>query len=216
VGRIRAKLFVSSSANDTDFMVTISDLSEDKSMLVRYGAVRMRWRESDEHQASPLVSGRVYEAEVDLWQTAYIFPKGHRVRISISSAAYPYYEANPNTNTPVDSKAEPVRAQNSIHMGPEYPSQLLLPVVKMEDIPENREFGPIRRRRPRPTSSTVSPTTSTVSPTTSSTPSESKFCRDHVGCRDLHPVDGLCCPVADGTRLACCDVENKVPMPLIV
>jgi len=30
VGRIQAKLFVSSSANDTDFVVTISDLSEQK------------------------------------------------------------------------------------------------------------------------------------------------------------------------------------------
>merc|ERR1711988_1437575 len=41
VGQIFATLFVSSSAKDTDFVVTISDLGPRKSMLVRYGAVRM-------------------------------------------------------------------------------------------------------------------------------------------------------------------------------
>jgi|DeeseametaMP2100_FD_k123_40692_2 hypothetical protein len=38
-------------------------------------------------------------------------------------------------------------------------------------------------------------------------PPESDLCADHPACVDvgLHPLDGLCCPVADGTRLACCD-----------
>lgn len=30
-------------------------------------------------------------------------------------------------------------------------------------------------------------------------------CADHPACAHLTPLDGLCCPVADGTRLACCD-----------
>jgi len=34
---------------------------------------------------------------------------------------------------------------------------------------------------------------------------ESAYCLDHSGCASLDPLDGLCCPVADGTRLACCD-----------
>lgn len=32
-------------------------------------------------------------------------------------------------------------------------------------------------------------------------------CKAHLGCAMLDPLDGLCCPVADGTRLACCDAE---------
>eukprot|EP00927_Polykrikos_kofoidii_P038689 TRINITY_DN3309_c0_g1_i1.p1 TRINITY_DN3309_c0_g1~~TRINITY_DN3309_c0_g1_i1.p1 ORF type:complete len:468 (-),score=45.78 TRINITY_DN3309_c0_g1_i1:65-1468(-) len=37
----------------------------------------------------------------------------------------------------------------------------------------------------------------------------SPFCEDHPGCADLSPLDHLCCPVADGTRLACCGAENR-------
>jgi len=36
-------------------------------------------------------------------------------------------------------------------------------------------------------------------------PDSSPFCMDHSGCGSLSPLDGLCCPVEDGTRLACCD-----------
>merc|ERR1712194_198005 len=68
VGRIAAKLFVSSSANDTDFVVTLSDITPGwfgssirmKSMLVRFGAVRMRWRDSDSVQTS-MIPNQVYE-----------------------------------------------------------------------------------------------------------------------------------------------------------
>merc|ERR1711966_280477 len=145
VGLIRATLFVSSSVADTDFVVTVSDAGAEKSMLVRYGAVRMRWRSGDQEAAPPMVPGEIYEVEVDLWHTAYIFPKGHKIRVSISSAAYPYYDANPNTGSfEVESispsKFSPIAAKSTIHMGPKHPSRISLPVVKMEDIPQNPDF----------------------------------------------------------------------------
>jgi putative CocE/NonD family hydrolase len=150
VGQIFATLFVSSSAKDTDFVVTISDLGPRKSMLVRYGAVRMRWRSGGAkgnylEPSTPLVNGTVYKVEVDLWSTAYIFPKGHRVRVAISSAASPYYHANPNTGSPesasvAPSKFKPVAASNIVHFAPEYPSRISLPTVKLEDIPRNPKF----------------------------------------------------------------------------
>jgi len=34
---------------------------------------------------------------------------------------------------------------------------------------------------------------------------ESALCVAHPGCRELTPIDGLCCPVASFIRLACCD-----------
>jgi putative CocE/NonD family hydrolase len=151
VGKIRATLFVSSSAKDTDFVVTVSDLGKKKAMLVRYGAVRMRWRHGGTGNYmkpnEPLVNGTVYEVDIDLQHTAYVFPKGHRVRVSISSAAYPYYDANPNTGSPeskgiAPSKFEPVPAKNAIHMGPQFPSKISLPVVKIDDIPHNPKFRP--------------------------------------------------------------------------
>merc|ERR1712178_515678 len=99
VGNIMAKLSVSSSAKDTDFVVTVSDVYKNKSMLVRFGAMRMRWKTSHEQQDPPLETGQVYEVDVNLADTAYIFARGHTIRVTISSAAYPYYDANPNTGS---------------------------------------------------------------------------------------------------------------------
>lgn len=157
VGRVRAKLFVSSSANDTDFCVTVTDLAPGKkrSMLVRYGNFRMRWRNSELEQAPSMTPGDVYEIDVDLLHTAYIFPKGNSVRVTVASAAYPYHDPNPNTGDLVnkslgsdkwvDHLERPkiaVAAKNTIHIGPSRLSTVSLPVVKMEDIPRNPSFGP--------------------------------------------------------------------------
>eukprot|EP00747_Dinoflagellata_sp_TGD_P137834 gnl/TRDRNA2_/TRDRNA2_175732_c0_seq2.p1 gnl/TRDRNA2_/TRDRNA2_175732_c0~~gnl/TRDRNA2_/TRDRNA2_175732_c0_seq2.p1 ORF type:complete len:475 (+),score=53.01 gnl/TRDRNA2_/TRDRNA2_175732_c0_seq2:1-1425(+) len=144
VGKISATLFVSSDAKDTDFVVTVSDLHPDKekSMLVRFGIQRMRFRESDAVQSPPLISGKVYEVSIDLLSTAYIFPKGHHIRVSVASAADPYFAPNSNTgkNELADTSVIPVIAHNKVHFSAEQPSRILLPVVPQEAIPENPDF----------------------------------------------------------------------------
>jgi len=147
VGYLSAQLFVSSSAKDTDFFVTVEDLDPNSgvSILVRYGMARMRWRDSsDEYSSHTLEADQVYPIEIDLWATAYIFPEGHSVRVSVSSAAYPYYSLNPNTgNGLYAADDEPIAATNSIYMSKAHPSSVSLPVVSLSDIPENPDFGPV-------------------------------------------------------------------------
>merc|ERR1719393_596769 len=129
-GELFATLYVSSSAKDTDFFVTVEDLgaSKEKSMLVRYGMARMRWRCGDEVPCSDLEEGEVYLVDISLWASAYVFPKGHSVRVTVSSAAYPYYSANPNTGNPLFTAGDqPVAATNVVHISPEHPSRVLLP-----------------------------------------------------------------------------------------
>jgi hypothetical protein len=150
VGRLQAKLFVSSSRTDTDFVVTLSDLTpglfgtayKKQTMLVRYGAVRMRWRDSDSNMSAPLTPGKVYAIDVDLATVAYVFPKGHRIRVAISSAAAPFF--NPNYNTGESEVANPRQlpliARNAVYFSPEHPSSVSLPVVRLEDIPVNHNF----------------------------------------------------------------------------
>merc|ERR1712100_49858 len=144
-GELSAQLFVSSDAKDTDFFVTVEDLAADKqkSMLVRYGMVRMRWRCGDEVTCPALEAEEVYPIDINLWASAYIFPKGHSVRVTVSSAAYPYYNANPNTGAALYSGDEAVAATNNIHISTDYPSSVSLPVVSASDIPENKNWGPI-------------------------------------------------------------------------
>jgi len=155
VGRLSAKLFVSSSRNDTDFVVTLSDVTPGyfgtclgkKSMLVRYGALRMRWRDSDSVMSAPMLPENVYEIDIDLMTVAYIFSKGHQIRVTVSSAAAPFY--NPNFNTGksevTDSAQQPVTARNVVHFSRKYPSSVSLPIVSLKDIPPNKHFvtGPM-------------------------------------------------------------------------
>jgi len=148
VGRIKVSMFVSTNASDTDFIVTLSDVTpgwfgsslRKKSMLVRNGALRMRWRDSDSIRADPLSKGVVYPVEIDLMTIAYIFPKGHQIRVAVSSAAAPHYSPNFNTGdfALVNKSAVPVTALNTIHFRREYPSRIELPVVHKSDIPPNQ------------------------------------------------------------------------------
>jgi len=145
VGKLSAKVFFSSDAKDTDVVVTVSDVAPGlfgkKVMLVRYGVERLRWRDSDTTPSAPLVKDQVYEADIDLLHTAYIFPKGHHIRVTVASAATPFWGANTNTGEPVVANATGVKANNKLHLAPKYPSQLVLPVVDMKDIPENPNFA---------------------------------------------------------------------------
>jgi len=148
VGRLSAQLYVSSSRNDTDFVVTVSDLSPkrlgnaQKSMLVRYGGIRMRWRSGDEGQSDFMSPERVYKVDIDLATIAYVFAKGHRVRLAVSSAAAPFYNPNYNTGKSevVDKNQQPLKATNSIYFSTKYPSSVSIPVVNRDDIPPNDLF----------------------------------------------------------------------------
>merc|ERR1712217_67507 len=133
----------------TDFVVTLSDVTPGwfgssirmKSMLVRFGAVRMRWRDSDSVEKH-MVPNEVYELDVDLMTVAYIFPKGHQIRLAVSSAATPFYNANLNTGKFAlsDQEQTPIVAHNSVHFSKDRPSSVSLPVVNIKDIPPNNHF----------------------------------------------------------------------------
>src|SRR4029077_3925269 len=78
-GHIDAKLWVSSDCPDTDFTVKLCDVYPDgRSMLVTDGILRARYHKSFEEE-SLLEPGQVYELNVDLWSTALVFNKGHRI-----------------------------------------------------------------------------------------------------------------------------------------
>lgn len=129
-GRVSAKLFVSSSAPDTDFTAMLCDVYPDgRSMLLLDGIKRARYRYSDRFE-SMMTPGNVYELDVDLWTTSIIFNKGHRIRVSISSSNFPRFDANPNTGLPWNSSEEAVTATNTLHLSADYPSNIILPVYQ--------------------------------------------------------------------------------------
>jgi putative CocE/NonD family hydrolase len=133
-GRMRARLYVSSDCVDTDFTAKLTDVYPDgRSMLIADGIIRTRYRESPSYQVF-MNPGQVYEVEIDLWSTSYVFNTGHQIRVAISSSNHPRFDVNPNTGLPWDPDWEtsqaPIVATNTIHTGPTYSSCLLLPVIE--------------------------------------------------------------------------------------
>jgi len=143
VGRITANITVSSSANDTDFIVSINDVyPTGESIPVRYGPVRMRWRDSDT-TPSQMVPGQKYTVTLDMWTTAYIFNKGHSMRMTITSSKNPEISVNPNNFQPLANglvPGTPVVATNVIYWGPAQQTSVTLPLVSLKDIPVNSQI----------------------------------------------------------------------------
>lgn len=141
-GSVRVRLFVSSSAPDTDFTAKLCDVYPDgRSLNVLDGIIRMRFHQGVDREVL-LQPGRIYEAEIDLWSTSWVFRKGHRIRLDVSSSNYPRFETNPNTgerlllsvdlNNPQKPNPDyqPRKARNTVFADSAHPSALILPVAE--------------------------------------------------------------------------------------
>jgi len=133
LGEIKAQLFVSSTAADTDFSFTISDIYPDGRSInltgLDAGYLRMRYREGFTSQKL-MKPGEVYEIVLGNVYTGNVFKKGHRIRLSITSSKAPHYDPNPNTGTEIASENELKSCVNSIYFGGSTPSSIILPLFK--------------------------------------------------------------------------------------
>ncbi len=136
-GPVSLKLFVSSSAVDTDFTAKLVDVFPDgKAINLCDGILRARYRNglATEELMEP---GTVYEITVDLTATANVFLPGHRIRVDVSSSNFPRYDRNTNTGGVIarETEAQMVPAINHVHHGPDHPSRLVLPIIDRKDQP---------------------------------------------------------------------------------
>jgi len=80
----------------------------------------------------------IYQIEIDLWTTCYIFNPGHSLELAISSSNYPRFSVNPNNgNAHVRDEGPKLVALNSVFVGGKTPSQIVLPLVDLDQIPDN-------------------------------------------------------------------------------
>ncbi|MCX7007018.1 MAG: CocE/NonD family hydrolase, partial [Kiritimatiellaeota bacterium] len=128
-GRITAKIFLSSSAVDTDLSVRLCDVYPDgRSYLLIEGMLRARYRKSVE-KTEPLTPGQIEEITVDCWSTSIVFNKGHRIRATVTSSNYPRFDVNPGTGQPWADDGAKIPQTNRIYCDAAHPSCLILPVV---------------------------------------------------------------------------------------
>lgn len=143
-GEVTATLYVSSNVTDTDFVVKLTDVYPASSgnpslagasVLISDGIARMRWRLFPATADPNPMSGNpsdVYQVNLTLWHTSYIVPAGHSLRVHVTSSNWPRFYPNPNTAVPmlnVSSNGLNLTAANTVHLSPQYPSAVVLPVV---------------------------------------------------------------------------------------
>ena len=150
-GPIAVKLFFKTDVIDTDFTARLTDVYPDgRSMLLTDGIARASHRESDRYRI-PLVPGKIYGINIDLWATSIIFNKGHRIRVIVAGSNFPRFDINFHNGMYFDLQPGEIEkaiqnglkaytrkpdlppdykiAHSILYMNTEYPSHILLPVV---------------------------------------------------------------------------------------
>lgn len=130
IGPIRAQIFASSSAVDTDFVAKLVDVyPNDMAIYLTIGIVRARYRASF-REPTLIQPGVIYEYNIDMSNTANQFKKEHRIRLEISSSAFPRFLKNQNTGKDTGTDTESIVARQRIYHNRDYPSYLELPILR--------------------------------------------------------------------------------------
>jgi putative CocE/NonD family hydrolase len=128
-GPLKAVLYVSSSAKDTDFTAKLVDVYPDgKKYNVQEGVLRARFREGFTRKVW-MKPGEVYEVAIDPEATSNYFGPGHCVRLEVSSSNFPRFDRNLNTGGNNYDETKWLTAENQVHHSGDHASYILLPVV---------------------------------------------------------------------------------------
>ena len=127
-GPLKAVLYVSSSAKDTDFTVKLVDVYPNGTAFnVQEAILRARYREGYDKEVFMEQNG-VYKLTIDLHDTSNLFAAGHRIRLEVSSSNFPRFVRNLNTGGNNYDENQWIVAENTVHHSEQYPSHLVLPV----------------------------------------------------------------------------------------
>lgn len=128
-GDIYVKLYASSSARDTDWIVRLTDVDPDgNSIKLAEGVLRARFRDGYDKEIL-LEPGKVYEYHIRTSKIANTFQKGHRIRLTVTSSADSFIFPNSNTGNDPATDVESVTATQRIYHGKTYKSCVRLPIV---------------------------------------------------------------------------------------
>jgi hypothetical protein len=94
-----AELTLSSDKPRANLIVRLSDVRPDGEVTrVTYGVLNLSHRESHEHPTA-LEPGKRYKIRLQLCEIGHVFPAGHRLRVSISTAYWPILFPSPDGAT---------------------------------------------------------------------------------------------------------------------
>ncbi len=143
-GPVAVKLWISSTAVDTDFTAKLIDVYPPNAdypagfeMNIGDSIIRARYRDALA-KATLMKPGTVYEVTINLYPTANLFKKGHRLRVDISSSNFPRFDINPNTGEALQQHRRMIPADNTVYHDARYPSHILLPLIPLANTASTR------------------------------------------------------------------------------
>lgn len=129
IGEPKFILYAASSTKDTDFMVKLVEVYNDRKALnILDSGVRTRFRDGIDNP-SLITPNEVVKYEILLGATGIYIPKGHRLRIEITSSNFPCFTVNSNLGGEQNEKGFTIAHQKVIHDS-QHPSKLILPIYK--------------------------------------------------------------------------------------
>jgi putative CocE/NonD family hydrolase len=129
-GFIESTIYLSSDVKDTDITIKLIDVYPDGMAYNLDETIqRVRYREGYDKEVF-MENDNVYKVKLSPMSTSNYFKEGHKIRIEISSSNFPRFDRNLNTGGNNYDESEGVIATNSIHHSEQYPSHILLPVIK--------------------------------------------------------------------------------------
>jgi uncharacterized protein len=142
LGNLQLELFVSTSALDTDFVARLSDVQPNGyAQRLNHGISRLRYREGYESQKF-VPPGQIVKIGIDMWATGNQFQKNHRIRLELTSSAFPIWAPNYNTGGNPWEEEEPVIAHQVVYHSQGFPSKLIFDQVSqpkfVDPWPQNR------------------------------------------------------------------------------
>lgn len=129
-GRPSLELFVSSDAPDTMFTATLVDVYPDGFEAILLEGAQLARFHGGLDDPQKLEPGRAYRLTIPWISTAYVFDKGHKIRVHVNSSHSPRFQTHPNTWEAIASYDEAQVARNTVHVSSDHPSRLVLPVIE--------------------------------------------------------------------------------------
>lgn len=143
-GAVTVKLFAATDRFDTDFGARLCDVYPDgRSIIIADAIKRLRFRSGYETEelATP---GTIYPVEIKLRNLAMTFPKGHKLRIDITSSNFPRFDLNPNTGGALYQPGDTLIAHNTLYFGGFVASYAEIPFAPTAAVTEPGNWSGIR------------------------------------------------------------------------
>jgi predicted acyl esterase len=98
-GRAKVQLHATADEPLADWFVRLEDVAEDGRVTAITGAGLNGAQRVSLDQPEPLIPGKEYALNLELYVTSWVWPRGHRIRVAISNAQWPMLWPTPDLMT---------------------------------------------------------------------------------------------------------------------